>query len=175
MPVISRDELKEGYVNTYGLKHDQLPPDTNGIVSNFFFEIVNQCLHNKISVIIEAAFQHHIWAPRIPKIAEISSPFIVVCSVDGEIAAKRHLQRGLDDPNREFYHGDSRISLYRKTGMIAPPGEYMVPKLNVPTIHVSTEGEYYPSIEAIVDQFQLSILQQGDALDLATGGDDFWY
>jgi hypothetical protein len=31
MPVISRDEIKEGYVNTYGVKHDQLPPDTNGL------------------------------------------------------------------------------------------------------------------------------------------------
>src|SRR5260221_13826096 len=31
MPVISRDEIKEGYVNTYGVKHDQLSPDTDGI------------------------------------------------------------------------------------------------------------------------------------------------
>ena len=44
MPVISRDEIKEGYVNTHSVKHDQLPPDTNGVVSNFFFEIVNRCL-----------------------------------------------------------------------------------------------------------------------------------
>ena len=41
MPVISRDEIKEGYVNTYGVKHDQLPPDTNGLVSELFFGIVN--------------------------------------------------------------------------------------------------------------------------------------
>ena len=34
MPVISRDEIKEGYVNTYGVKHDQLSPDTDGFVSN---------------------------------------------------------------------------------------------------------------------------------------------
>src|SRR5206468_10021481 len=44
MPVISRDEIKEGYVNTYGVKHDQLPPDTNGLVSELFFGIVNQYL-----------------------------------------------------------------------------------------------------------------------------------
>ena len=34
MPVISRDEIKEGYVNTFGVKHDQLPLDTDGFVSN---------------------------------------------------------------------------------------------------------------------------------------------
>ena len=40
MPVISRDEIKEGYVNTHGVKHDQLPPETNAVVSDFFFELV---------------------------------------------------------------------------------------------------------------------------------------
>lgn len=29
IPKISRDELKEGYVNTFGIKHDLLPKDTN--------------------------------------------------------------------------------------------------------------------------------------------------
>ncbi|MFN2514105.1 MAG: AAA family ATPase [Pyrinomonadaceae bacterium] len=48
MPVISRDEIKEGYVNTYGVKHDQLPPDTNGLVSELFFGIVNQYLAGHI-------------------------------------------------------------------------------------------------------------------------------
>ena len=66
MPVISRDEIKEGYVNTYGVKQDQLPPDTNALVSNLFFEIVNQYLAGNISVIIEAAFQHKVWEPRMP-------------------------------------------------------------------------------------------------------------
>jgi len=37
LPVISSDEIKEGYVNTYGVPHDQLPPDTNGRVSDLFF------------------------------------------------------------------------------------------------------------------------------------------
>ena len=25
MPVVSHDEIKEGYVNTFGVQHDQLP------------------------------------------------------------------------------------------------------------------------------------------------------
>ncbi len=151
MPVISRDKIKEGYVNTYGVKHDQLPPNTNSVVTNFFFEIVNQYLAGKISVVIEAAFQHKVWEPRIPKILELGAPHIVVCSVDGMVAAKRHLQRGLDNPNREFFHGDKRVSIYRKTGVMSPPGNYMAPDFNVPTVHVSTEGQYSPSIDEIVN------------------------
>jgi predicted kinase len=152
MPVISRDEIKEGYVNTFGVKHDQLPSHTNGIVSNFFFDIVCQYLTSKVSVIIEAAFQHEVWEPRMPKILEISQPYIIVCSLSREIAAQRHLQRGLTDPSREFYHGDKRVSIYRATGEMAPSGHYVTPNFNVPTIHVLTENDYSPSLDEIAHQ-----------------------
>jgi hypothetical protein len=29
LPKVTRDEIKEGYVSTFGVKHDQLPEDTN--------------------------------------------------------------------------------------------------------------------------------------------------
>lgn len=154
MPVISRDEIKEGYVNTFGIKHDQLPSDANGIVSNFFFDIVCQYLASKISVVIEAAFQHEVWESRMSKIIELSHPHIIVCSVDGEIAAQRHLQRGLADPRREFYHGDKRVSLYRSTGELPPPSQYVTPDFNVPTIYVLTESNYSPSIDEMTRQIQ---------------------
>jgi hypothetical protein len=152
MPVISRDEIKEGYVNTFAVKHDQLPPDTNTLVSNFFFEITNQFLAAKVSVVIEAAFQHHIWAPRIPKILELGIPYIVICSVDGELAARRHLQRGLENPSREFYHGDKRISIYRDTGVVSPAAPFDPPKFDLPTVQVSTDVDYIPCEDDIVKQ-----------------------
>ena len=154
MPVISRDEIKEGYVNTYGIKHDQLPPDTNGLVSDLFFGIVNEYLAGNISVVIEAAFQHQVWEPRMPKILELASPLIVLCAADGAVAASRHLQRGLENPKREYYHGDKRVAHYRKTGETSPPAGYAEPKFAVPTIQVSTEGEYIPCIDEIVRQIQ---------------------
>jgi hypothetical protein len=169
MPVISRDEIKEGYVNTSGVKHDQLSPDTDGIVSDFFFDIVCQYLTRKISVIIEAAFQHAVWEPRMPMIHELSLPFFIVCSIDEEIAAGRHLQRGLTDPRREFYHSDKRVSIYRATGEIGTPGKYVAPKFNVPTIEVSTDGEYIPCIDEIVKQIQSSDAQQSGAPDAVAG------
>ncbi len=169
MPVISRDEIKEGYVNTFGVKHDQLPSDTDGIVSNFFFDVVSQYLASKVSVIIEAAFQHAVWEPRMRRILELSHPFMIICSVDQEIAAQRHLQRGLADPRREFYHEDKRVSLYRATGDIGTPKPYVVPKFDVPTIQVSTDGEYNPCIDEIVKQIQASDAQPGGAPDAPAG------
>jgi hypothetical protein len=145
-------EIKQGYVNTWGVKHDRLPPDTDGLVTDFFFNIVNQYLAGHVSVVIEAAFQHQVWAPRMPKILELASPWIVLCSVDEIVAARRHLQRGLDNPQREFYHSDNRVVHYRKTGEFLLPASYAAPKLDVPTIEVSTAGEYVPSIAEIVEQ-----------------------
>jgi hypothetical protein len=157
MPVISRDEIKEGYVNTFGVKHDELPSNSNGLVSEFFFEIVNQYLASDISVVIEAAFQHNVWEPRMPKIVDLANVWLVVCSADSAVAARRHLQRGLENPKREFFHGDRRVAHYRNTGEILSPESYAPPKFNVPTIHVSTDREYVPSIEEIVKQIQTAV------------------
>ncbi len=154
LPVISRDEIKEGYVNTFGVKHDQLPPDTDGFVSNFFFDIVYQYLANKVSVLIEAAFQHAVWESRMPQILELSHPYIILCTVDTETAAQRHLQRGLANPQREFYHDDKRVALYRATGEIGTPKPYIAPNFDVPTINVSTENDYSPSLDEITHQIQ---------------------
>ena len=162
MPVISRDEIKEGYVNTFGVKHDQLPAGTDGLVTDFFFSIVNQYLAGNVSVVIEAAFQHKVWEPRMPEILELASPTIVLCSVDEVVAAKRHLERGLENPERELYHGDNRVVHYRKTGEFLYPAAYTAPKFDVPTIEVSTEGEYIPSIDEIVKQILSSDAQRGD-------------
>ena len=172
MPVISRDEIKEGYVNTYGRKHDQLPPDTNGLVTGLFFGIVNQYLAGNISVVIEAAFQHQVWETRMPEILELACPWIVICSADDAVAARRHLQRGLENPNREFYHGDKRVAHYRETGKIAPPASYTAPKFDVPTIQVSTDGEYLPGIDEIVKQIQAADARQGCAPDAPAGAGD---
>ena len=155
MPVISRDEIKEGYVSTYGVTHDQLPENTNGLVSEFFFDIVNQYLAANISVVIEAAFQHQVWEPRIPRILELSSPWIVLCVADDAALGKRLLRRELENPNRAFYHGAKTVAHYRETGEILSP-EYVAPKFNVPTIQVSTDGQYVPTVDEIVKQIQSS-------------------
>lgn len=162
MPVISRDEIKQGYVNTYGVKHDQLLPDTDSLVTDFFFSIVNQYLIGKISVVIEAAFQHKVWEPRMPNIIELSSPIIVLCSIDKILAATRHLQRGLENPEREFYHSDNRVVHYRKTGEFLLPASYSPPRINVRTIEVLTDKDYIPSIDELVKQIRSADPQNGD-------------
>ena len=149
LPVVVRDEIKEGYVNTFGIKHNKLPDDTNKIVSKIFFKNIAFLLSNKVSVIAEAAFQHRVWEPEITKLKGYSQIFIIICEIDSEIAAKRHLKRGLNDPKREFFHGDNRVVHFRKTRIVLPAGSYEPPSVGVPTIKVSTLSGYNPELEKI--------------------------
>ena len=156
MPLVSRDEIKEGYVNTFGVRHDELGPDANARATNLFFEIVTHYLEAQISIVIEAAFQHHVWEHRMSKIVELASPFIVLCSIDDAVAAQRYLDRGLADANREFYHGDNMVVHYRNTGEILPHAAWTPPAFDLPTIKVSTDGEYVPSIEEVVREIRVT-------------------
>mgnify|MGYP000337872091 CR=1 FL=1 len=152
LPVFCRDEFKEGYVNTFEIHHKNLAVDTNKIVTDTFFETIEFLLSKNVSLIAEAAFQHHVWEVLFKKVSSLSVVSVLVCEVEPNLAAKRHLQRGLDDASREFYHGDNRVTHYKKTGEFLEPGEYQPPNFDVPTITVSTENGYLPSLNSIKER-----------------------
>lgn len=154
MPVICRDEIKEGYVTTFGVKHDLLPPETNRIVTDSFFDIVNRYLEAKISVVIEAAFQHRVWEPRLPPILAAADVKMVLATAQIAVAARRAIERGVANPDREFYHGDHRVAHFRKTGEDLPPAAYESPNFEVPTIEVATDKGYDPPVDEIVRWLQ---------------------
>lgn len=153
-PVISRDEVKEGYVSTFNVQHDELPQDTNKVVSEIFFKSIEFLLSNNVSVIAEAAFQHNIWEPEMSRLKNYSDVFIVYCEIDAEVAAKRHLERGINDSTREFFHGDKRVSHFKETRTALPAEEYEPPSFKVPIIKVSTENGYNPELEQIKEQIK---------------------
>ena len=124
MPMLSRDEVKEGYVRTFGVRHDELPADTNGRVTEFFFSVVQSFLQAKVSLVVEAAFQHKVWEKAVPGWSEHGQLYFVICESNPTLCAQRHLDRGLQDPTREFYHGDKRVRVYRETGEFLGPGNY---------------------------------------------------
>ena len=143
-PVVSRDEIKEGYVNTFNVRHDELPENTNKIASEIFFRTIELLLTNQVSVIAEAAFQHQVWEPEITRLKKYADVAVIICEIDAEVAAKRHLERDLNDPMRGFFHGDNRVS---------PRAEYEPPLLEVSTIKVCTLNDYDPELEELRKHF----------------------
>lgn len=151
MPVLSRDEIKEGFVSSFGISHENLPTDTNRKVTDLFFSATQTFLEANVSIVVEAAFQHKLWKEIVPRWSDMSQLFIVICDIDPYLCAQRHLDRGLNDPSREFYHGDKRVRVFRETGHILEPGNYNSPKFDVPTLKVATTDGYSPELVDIRD------------------------
>ena len=149
MPVLSRDEIKEGYVTSYGVSHEILSSDTNLKVTTFFFSAMQMFLNSRVSIVAEAAFQHKLWEANVHRLSDISQIFFVICDLDPVLCAQRHLDRGLNDPTREFYHGDNRVKVYRETGEFLEPGGYTPPSFDLPTLRVATSDGYSPELTDI--------------------------
>ena len=151
-PVVLRDEIKEGYVNTFKIRHDKLPKNANTVVTDIFFDNLKFLLLKKVSVVAEAAFQHSVWKYYLPRFKKLSNIVMVVCEVDPNIAARRFLKRGLRNPKRQFFNGDNKVLHFQKTGVLLPPAPYETPSLGIPTIKISTSNGYKPKLEKVVRQ-----------------------
>lgn len=154
LPVISRDAFKEGYVHTQGVGHDDLPGDVNLVVTNLFFKTVGDLLDGGVSLIAEAAFQHRLWSAKLETLREKAQIVVLICRPgDDSTAFERYLQRGLNDPMREYNHGDSGVERARRGESVEMP-DYNPPHLDVLTIYVDTSDGYNPAIESILEAIE---------------------
>ena len=145
-PVLSRDEFKEGYVNTLASQHGALDPEEIGVVNETFFAAVELLLRSGITIVAEAAFQHRLWAPKLEPLKDICRMRIVVCDVEAEVARARFVARSASDPRRRRFHGDD---LRKADALIT---HYDPPRLSVPTIQVDTADGYRPSVAEVTDE-----------------------
>ena len=162
MPMLSRDRIKEGFVSTFGVSHDKLPPDTNRRVTDLFFSAAQVFLEANVSLVVEAAFQHKMWEETVPRWSGASQLFFIICEAEPTLCAQRHLDRGLSDPSREFYHGDKRVTVFRETGEFLGPGDYDPPHFDVPTLRVSTVDGYSPAL-SVIKEFIIKGTVEGDS------------
>jgi predicted kinase len=148
-PALCRDEFKEGYVHTLGGTHASLGPDINLRLYNIFFETVDFIVSKGISAVIEAAFQHKVWEPKLIHLAEIARVAVVVCTVEPMLARSRFIERGLADAARERFHGDNAVQA-AKSGLELAVGEYDPPHMDLPTLTVDTTDGYKPELDQVV-------------------------
>lgn len=161
MPVISRDQIKEGYVHTFGKRHNELPEEANKTATEIFFDTLMGLISNNVSVIAEAAFQHRIWSAMLEQFMGKARVYLLICKVDEKIALDRFVRRGLDNPLREYFHGDKGVDMARN-GMELSVSPYEEPRLNVPIFNIDTSGEYNPSIQELSRKIAIPSTRDGD-------------
>ncbi|MGH0035707.1 MAG: AAA family ATPase [Myxococcota bacterium] len=145
-PVLCRDELKEGIVNSIDCG---LPPpeEIQRSVYETFFAAIELLVGRGVSLVAEAAFQHALWAARLEPLAATTRLRILDCHVGADLARSRFEQRGRSDPLRSHFHGDTDRGAVRGGPLIE---RYEPPRLPVPTLRVETGDGYRPSFEELV-------------------------
>jgi len=104
-------------------------------------------LTRRITLIVEAAFQHKLWFPKLSPMKEIAQVRVIVCTIDAQLAKSRFIERGITDPERSTFHEDWAAE--QADEMLLRP--YEPPAMGVPTLHVDTSEGYQPGIDDIVD------------------------
>ncbi|MEO0377017.1 MAG: zeta toxin family protein [Cyanobacteria bacterium P01_A01_bin.17] len=148
-PAFCRDEFKEGFVHTVGGNHEALGKDVNWGVYETFFETVDFAIARGISLVIEAAFQHKLWAPKLLPLMPVANVSIILCTVAPGLARSRCIERSTKDMTRERFHGDSAI-LAAKEGTELSKFDYRPPDLPVPLLSVDTTDGYRPDVDEII-------------------------
>jgi hypothetical protein len=90
--------------------------------------------------VAEAAFQDHVWRPRLEPLLGLAQLRIVNCTVDPDLALRRVRQRAQDSPLRRA-HADASLDR---------PQAFTRISLDVPSLEVDTSDGYRPGLDQIV-------------------------
>ena len=156
-------------MNTTGSSHHDLGPSANGEIYELFFQAIELMVSKGISLVVEAAFQHKLWAPKLEALRDRSNMSIVICSPDPHLARSRYIKRGLADPTREWFHGDGVVRAREEEEEGDQLASYEPPGLSVPTLTVDTTDGYRPGMGEIVSFVMQS--QGGEPVPLACAVD----
>jgi predicted kinase len=139
-PAICRDEIKEGMVlNTPDFEPSSGDELTMRTLPTFF-GVLRLLLESGVTTVAEAAFQDHVWRPRLEPLRELARIKVVQCIVDDAVARDRAEQRTAHDPTRKAHADADAESLRRSFNRLA---------LDVPSIDVDTTKNYVPDLEFI--------------------------
>ncbi len=143
-PLLSRDEIKEGYVNTFNRSHEQMDSAVNWHVYETFFDAIELFIAKDISIIVEAAFQDKLWKPKLLSLADRATVKIILCNPTPEVARNRFEKRLQTDPGRKRFHGDDLHIVTNEVSTFLPLN------MNSPTMVVDTTDGYSPGLAEII-------------------------
>jgi predicted kinase len=150
-PAVCRDEIKEGMAHaTPGFTAapgDELTQRTLPV----FFGMLNLLVRAGVTTVAEAAFQDHVWRPRLEPLRGLVQLRVVHCTTSVETALARITQREQDSPLRRV-HAGPRTAAEREAAYHA----FRPVRIDAPALDVSTEDGYRPSFGLI-----LSFIEKG--------------
>jgi predicted kinase len=156
-PAICRDEIKEGMVHaTLGSGTTFVPGPGDELTAKtlpVFFSVLEVLLKAGVTTVAEAAFQDHVWRPRLVPLLSVAQLRIVHCMVDADVAFLRALRRAQDNPPRRA-HADpvpeSPEDPQARAEHRLRHHAYRRISLDAPALEVDTTDGYRPGLDQIV-------------------------
>jgi predicted kinase len=147
-PAICRDEIKEGMVHAATAEFVPRTGDELTVATlPVFFGVLDLLLTAGVTTVAEAAFQDRVWRPRLEPLRGLARLRVVHCTVAADVAFRRSLQRGRDDPLRRA-HADpgpddaaEHAARHHAFDRVA---------VDAPWIEVDTTDGYRPGLNEIV-------------------------
>jgi predicted kinase len=155
-PAICRDEIKEGMVHALGDPTSFVPGPGDELTTKtlpVFFGVLEVLLEAGVTTVAEAAFQDHVWRPRLEPLLGLAQLRIVYCAVDADVAFGRALRRAQahpprrahadpvpEDPERPVAEAEYRRAHQRFSRI----------SLGAPFLEVDTTDGYRPGLDQIV-------------------------
>jgi predicted kinase len=145
-PAICRDEIKEGMAQATPGFVPALGDDLTRRTLPVFFGVLELLLSAGVTVVAEAAFQDHVWRPRLEPLRSLAALRIVHCAVDADIAFRRSLLRRAANPLRRAHADPGPDDAVEQARRHATFDRVSL----TPWIEVSTANGYEPGLEEIV-------------------------
>jgi predicted kinase len=146
-PAICRDEIKEGMAHTtegfVARPGDELTVRTLPV----FFGTVDLLIRAGVTTVAEAAFQDRTWRLGLEPLTGVADFRIVHCTVAADLAFRRSLRRGKDNPHRSAHPDpdpDDKAEWTRRHA------DFERLALDAPWIEVDTTSGYRPTLPEIV-------------------------
>jgi hypothetical protein len=105
-----------------------------------FFEVLGLLLRGGVTTVAEAAFQDHLWRPRLEPFAPIADIRIIECVADAEARRARRAARDAASAIRKAAHVGGRQE----------PIPFGWISLDVPKLRVDTTDGYAPDLPEMV-------------------------
>ncbi len=145
-PAVCRDEIKEGMAHAVpgftAAPGDELTRRTLPV----FFGVLELLLRAGVTTVAEAAFQDHVWRPRLTPFLTLARVRVVQCVTDPEVAARRALRRQAGDATRRA-HADPGQDAAAYARQLAAFSRL---RLDVPSLDVDTTSGYRPGLADVI-------------------------
>jgi predicted kinase len=113
-----------------------------------FFGLLELLLRAGVTTVADAAFQDHVWRPRLEELGDMARLRIVHCVVDSEVAFRRALRRAERNPVRRAHvdpQPDHDIAEFARQR-----DAFQRVSVEAPWIEVDTTDAYTPPLDDIV-------------------------